>query len=128
MGMETVRSVVMVLLLSLVQGLMVMDEPSCEEVEEAECGLCHTVYMEECQMKMVPQMMPKKVSMCRNVTRYEEKCSTVMSSRMVEEKRPICKVEVMKAAKSASKKVMRCKLGMKKMKKFYPKLECKKVA
>ena len=67
--METVRSVVMVLLLSLVQGLMVMDEPSCEEVEEAECGLCHTVYMEECQMKMVPQMMPKKVSMCRNVTR-----------------------------------------------------------
>ena len=47
---------------------------------------------------------------------------------MVEEKRPICKVEVMKAAKSASKKVMRCKLGMKKMKKFYPKLECKKVA
>ena len=47
---------------------------------------------------------------------------------MVEEKRPICKVEVMKAAKSASKKVMRCMLGMKKMKKFYPKLECKKVA
>ena len=42
---------------------------------------------------------------------------------MVEEKRPICKLETMK-----SQKVMRCKLGMKKMKKVFPKLECRKVA
>ena len=53
----------------MVQGLMVMDEPSCHDVEEAECGVCHTLYMEECNMQMVPEMMPKKVSMCRNVTR-----------------------------------------------------------
>ena len=68
--MDTIKVVVVVVLvLSRVQGLMVMDEPSCHDVEEAECGVCHTLYMEECQMEMVPQMMPKKVSMCRNVTR-----------------------------------------------------------
>merc|ERR1712029_1180141 len=65
---------------------------------------------------------------CRNVTRYEEKCETIMRERMVEEKRPICKLEVMKTGKAGSKKVMRCKLGMKRMKKKYPKLDCKKVA
>merc|ERR1711973_585670 len=101
--MDPPRTVlVLVLLVSLVHGLMVMDEPSCQEVEEAECGLCHTVYM--------------------------EKCKTIMRERMVEEKRPICKLEVMKTVKAGSKKVMRCKLGMKRMKKKYPKLDCKKVA
>lgn len=60
--------------------------------------------------------------------RYEEKCETIMRERMVEEKRPICKLEVMKSGKAGSKKVMRCKLGMKRMKKKYPKLDCKKVA
>merc|ERR1711973_245080 len=127
--MDPPRTVlVLVLLVSLVHGLMVMDEPSCQEVEEAECGLCHTVYMEECKMEMVHEMMPKKVSMCRSVTRYEEKCETIMRERMVEEKRPICKLEVMKTGKVGSKKVMRCKLGMKRMKKMYPKVDCKKVA
>jgi len=124
--MEPPRTVLALLLLTSVvkvKGLMLMDEPSCHEVEEAECGLCHTVYMEECDMQMVPHMMPKKVSMCKNVTRYEENCQTLMSHKMVEEKRPICKLETMK-----SQKVMRCKLGMKKMKKVFPKLECRKVA
>ena len=51
-------------------GLMVMDESSCVEVEEEECGYCHTIYMEECKMKMVEEMMPNKVSVCKNVTRY----------------------------------------------------------
>ena len=70
--MEPPRTVLALLLLTSVvkvKGLMLMDEPSCHEVEEAECGLCHTVYMEECNMQMVPHMMPKKVSMCKNVTR-----------------------------------------------------------
>jgi len=126
--MDTIKVVVVVLVVSRVQGLMVMDEPSCHDVEEAECGVCHTLYMEECNMQMVPEMMPKKVSMCRNVTRYEEKCLTKMSYKMVEEKRPICKLEIMKSAKLEKKKVIRCKLGMKKMKKKFPKLECRKVA
>ena len=69
--METIKVllVMVVLVFSRVQGLMVMDEPSCHDVEEAECGVCHTLYMEECKMEMVAEMMPKKVSMCRNVTR-----------------------------------------------------------
>merc|ERR1712141_613928 len=117
--MDTIKVVVVVvvLVLSRVQGLMVMDEPSCHDVEEAECGVCHTLYMEECKMEMVAEMVPKKVSMCRNVTRYEEKCLTKMSYKMVEEKRPICKLEIMKSAKSERKK----------MKKKFPKSECRKV-
>ena len=69
MDTTKVLLVMVVLVVSRVQGLMVMDEPSCQDVEEAECGVCHTLYMEECSMEMVPEMMPKKVSMCRNVTR-----------------------------------------------------------
>merc|ERR1719394_872389 len=59
---------------SHVSGLMDMDESTCHEVEEEECGVCHTVYMQECDMVMVPEMMPTKVQMCKNVTRYEDKC------------------------------------------------------
>ena len=51
-----------------VAGVMVMDESSCVEVEEEECGFCHTIYMEECKMKMMEEMMPAKVSVCKNVT------------------------------------------------------------
>ena len=50
-------------------SVMVMDEASCVEMEQEECGICHTIYMEECKMKMVEEMMPTKVSMCKNVTR-----------------------------------------------------------
>ena len=53
----------------VVEGVMVMDESSCVEVEEEQCGFCHTIYMEECKMKMVEEMMPAKVSVCRNVTK-----------------------------------------------------------
>ena len=69
--MDNIKGVVVVLIVvtSTLQGLMVMDEPSCHDVEEAECGVCHTLYMEDCKMEMVAEMMPKKVSMCRNVTR-----------------------------------------------------------
>ena len=52
-----------------VMSLMVMDESSCVQVEEEQCGICHTIYMEECEMKMVEEMMPVKVAMCKNVTR-----------------------------------------------------------
>ena len=57
---------------SHVSGLMVMDESTCHDVEEEECGVCHTVYMQECDMVMVPEMMPTKVQMCKNVTRCVE--------------------------------------------------------
>merc|ERR1712227_910346 len=58
-------------MLNSVVGLMVMDETSCHEIEEEECGLCHTVYMEECNMVMK------------------------MKHKMVEEKRPICNLEIL---------------------------------
>ena len=48
---------------------MVMDEASCVEMEQEECGICHTIYMEKCEMKMVEEMMPTKVPICKNVTR-----------------------------------------------------------
>merc|ERR1711981_451192 len=104
---------------------MVMDESSCVEMEQ-----------EECKMKMMEEMMPTKVSMCKNITRYENKCQKVMEHKMVEEKRPICKVEMMgddhaKCENSKSKKckrVMKCSIGMKMMKKSYPKMVCEKVA
>ena len=52
-----------------VAALMVVDESSCVEVEEEECGFCHTIYMEECKMKMVEEMKPAKVNVCRNITK-----------------------------------------------------------
>ena len=65
--------VIQILLLGAVSkqvcSVMVMDETSCVEMEEEECGICHTIYMEECKMKMVEEMMPTKVSICKNVTR-----------------------------------------------------------
>merc|ERR1712106_131670 len=119
-----------------VNSFMVMDEQSCAEMEQEECGICHTIYMEECNMKMMEEMMPTKVSMCRNVTRYETKCQAVMEYKMVEEKRPICKVEMVtkdhteceNTESNNCKRVMKCSIGMKMTKKTYPSKVCEKVA
>eukprot|EP00092_Neocalanus_flemingeri_P026372 GFUD01028588.1.p1 GENE.GFUD01028588.1~~GFUD01028588.1.p1 ORF type:complete len:194 (+),score=50.61 GFUD01028588.1:64-645(+) len=124
---------------NLVTSLMVMDEASCAEVEEEECGICHTIYMKECEMKMEEEMMPVKVSMCKNVTRYESKCHEVMDHKMVEEKRPLCKFEILSKSHipcsekhtkldNVCKRVMTCKLGMKMMKKPDPKTVCEDIA
>jgi len=121
----------------LVMSRMVMDESSCEEVEEQECGLCHTVYMEECAMEMVEEMRPAMVKSCKNVTKYEEKCKTVMEDQEIEEKKPVCKVKMMnkdhKACvlekdKKACKRVMKCQLITKMVKKKMPNTKCEKVA
>ena len=53
-----------------VRAIMVMEEESCQEVEEEDCGVCHTIYMEKCEMKMLEEMMPTKVQICKNVTRF----------------------------------------------------------
>merc|ERR1711910_83361 len=52
------RLALILLLVHLSSSKMVMDETSCHEVEEEECGLCHTVYMEECSMKEVEESRP----------------------------------------------------------------------
>merc|ERR1712198_373600 len=79
---------------------------------------------------MVMEMMPKKVSMCKNVTRFEDKCVMKMKHKMVEEKRPICNLEILNNTSTnyQKKQIMKCKLGMKKMKKYYPEKDCTKVA
>merc|ERR1719318_1552495 len=87
-------------------------------------------------MKMVEEMMPTKVYMCKNVTRYETKCQKVMEHKMVEEKRPICKVEMMNKNHTKCenvkygkcKCVMKCSLGMKMMAKTYPETVCEDIA
>ena len=64
------RVLMLVLLIShQIIAFMLMDRESCVQVEEEECGICHTIYMEECKMKMVEEMIPTKVTMCKNVTR-----------------------------------------------------------
>ena len=68
--------------------------------------------------------------------RYESKCQKVVEHKMVEEKRPICKVEMMNKnhtkcenAKSGKcKRVMRCSLGMKMIPKTYPRTVCDDIA
>merc|ERR1711915_569941 len=140
------EGVVLVYLLwgcTFAMGLMVMDESSCVEVEEEECGYCHTIYMEECKMKMIEEMMPAKISVCKNVTRYENKCKTMMDEKMVEEERPICRIDMMNKNHTACedivspitsnvtdpcRPVMKCKVGVKKMKKKVPKTKCEKIA
>merc|ERR1719394_1608411 len=106
-------------MLNSVVGLMVMDETSCHEID-----------MEECNMVMEMEMMPKKVSMCKNVTRFEDKCVMKMKHKMVEEKRPICNLEILNNTSTnyQKKQIMKCKLGMKKMKKYFPEKDCTKVA
>ena len=62
-----------------------------------------------------------------------------MDEKMVEEERPICRIDMMNKNHTACKDiispvtdpckpVMKCKLGMKKMKKKVPKTKCEKVA
>jgi hypothetical protein len=77
-----------------------------------------------------------------NISRYVSKCKTVIGETMVEEEHPICKIRMVNKKhlycqeisqdkvknKDPCRPVMRCKLGMKKMKKQYPRTECEEVA
>jgi len=125
------------LLPELVITKMVMNETSCNEVEEEECGVCHTIYMPECEMIMVEEMMPTKLEMCKNVTMYEDNCQTVMETLEVEERRPICKVKQMNmkhkactigSNKGPCLKVMKCHLAKQMIKKELPRTKCDKTA
>ena len=77
-------------ILSLAQARMVMDKPSCREVEEEDCGLCHTVYMEECAMKEVEEMLPLRVEVCRR-----EECRMEKVMKEEEVVVPVCSVKSM---------------------------------
>jgi len=114
-----------------------MDETSCHEVEEEDCGVCHTIYMPDCEMKMVEEMMPSKVNMCKNITKYEDKCETTIETKEIEVRTPLCKVKLMDkhhmictddGDKDNCKKMMKCQLTTKMKKKQIPTIICKKVA
>merc|ERR1719348_1651680 len=136
-----VWSVLVVMLALLAQSgtvlsKMVMDEASCQEVEEEECGLCHTLYTQECSMKMVEEIVPQKVWSCQNVTRSEEQCTMLMEEAEVEERQPLCLVKsmnrehkacVVEKDKAACKRVMTCKMKKKMVKKVREKKKCEKV-
>merc|ERR1719483_313286 len=77
---------------------------------------------------MVEEMMPAKVQVCKNVTRYFHNCSTEMTYTEVEEEWPLCKVEMMNRNHTSCqeeeesgldslgetcKKVMKCQIGRK---------------
>merc|ERR1711874_194238 len=99
--------------------------------------------MEECRMKMMEEMMPAKMTVCKNATIYKTSCKTVMEEKMEEEEGPICKIRMTsknyksceeeptsgleKAADSCSP-MLECRIGMKKKMKKYPRTECEKVA
>jgi len=123
--------------LNFVRTKMIMDQTSCQEVEGEECGVCHTVYMPECEMKMVEEMMPRIVNMCKNMTKYEERCNTTMETKEVEERTPECKLELMdqhhkicsyESDQVGCKKVMRCHLTTQMKKKQIPNTICENVA
>ena len=79
------------LLLPLQLGArMVMDELSCRDVQEEDCGLCHTVYMEECAMKEVEEMLPLRVEVCRR-----EECRMEKVMKEEEVVVPVCSVKSM---------------------------------
>lgn len=87
----------MLLLLSLLPSLllpshclMVVQESSCRQVQEEECGLCHTVYREQCRLQEVQELWPTKVQVCRNTTRLEEQCEHVEEQEEQEVVRPVC--------------------------------------
>ena len=81
----------LLLLLPLqLEARMVVDSPSCREVEEEDCGLCHTVYMEECAMREVEEMLPLRVEVCRR-----EECRMEKVVREEEVVVPVCSVKSM---------------------------------
>ena len=47
----------------------VCDEEECVEEEEEECGLCHSIYMRECDIKMEYKYTPikEKTKQCKKL-------------------------------------------------------------
>jgi hypothetical protein len=98
-------------------------DEECVEVQERECGLCHSIYLRECSIRMEYSYTPEKVEECteypgnsfsnnnynssaasvweceqgyRRVCRtvYRSECDTQMEYRDMEEDHPVCSVEM----------------------------------
>ena len=104
------------------------EEMECVEVQERECGACHSIYVRECSIRMEYSFHPEKVEECveypstapfsnnstasssdcqkghRRVCRtvYRSECGTKMQYRDMEEDHPLCNVEMTEDCKRKS--------------------------
>jgi len=120
----------------------------CEEVEECsvteaeECGVCHSVYMRECNIDMEYTYTPVKVKECKEdpdcegeykrtcYTKYYTECSTKMVYQDMVEDHPVCSVTKKdRCTSSGCKKVpvMSCKIEKKTSRKSKPETSCERV-
>merc|ERR1719295_1207362 len=77
----------------------------CIQVSEEECGVCHSMYMRECNIRMEYTYTPVKVRECKEqlcsklgytrkcTTKYYSHCTTKLVYREMEEDYPACAVE-----------------------------------
>ncbi len=99
--------VVLLLLAGPGAARMLRDSSSCHQVEEEECGLCHTVYMEEGSGRPVEELRPTKVRMCRPA---DEECAMEPVASEVEEMRPVCSL---KPTDGEDRNVVQCSMEKK---------------
>lgn len=107
-------------------------DQECVEVQEQECGACHSIYLRECSIRMEYSFRPEKVEECveypppgggsdavagdcvqgyRRICRtaYRSECGTRMQYRDMEEDHPVCGIQMTedcskKAVAAADKK------------------------
>jgi len=111
----------------------------CVYVEEEECGVCHSMYMPECTMKMEYKFMPIMVEECRDTdctdegyrvkcsVEYFSECFTNMVVQDTMEDHPVCGVqeeEMCHGSDCKMMKVMKCKMEKKKTRKEIPETAC----
>jgi hypothetical protein len=96
------------------------EEVECVEVQERECGACHSIFVRECSIRMEYSFHPEKVEECveypannsyssslgssasdclegyRRICRtiYRSECGTQMQYRDMEEDHPVCGVQM----------------------------------
>lgn len=121
---------------------------NCEEVETCtlteveECGVCHSVYMRECNIDMQFYYTPVKVKECTEdpeceggykrscYTKYFSECSTKFVYKDMEEDHPVCSVTKQdRCTSSGCRKVpvMSCKIQKKTSRKSKPVTSCERI-
>lgn len=117
-------------------------EEECAEVEEEECGACHSIYMRECNIKMQYTYTPVKVRECsaslcgklgykrKCYTKYYSRCGTKMVYREMTEDHPVCGVKKQTRCTDKGCKevpVMRCEIEKRTVRKAKPETSCTRV-
>jgi len=129
-------------------------EQICDEEEEVECGLCHTMYIKECTIRMDKTNKPINIKTCFTVqgdnnckegytrtcrTLYSAECGTKWQYKEIEEDRPVCGVQMVGKCKGISKEgtnssrgcveipVMRCQIEKRTVRKRMPRTSCTRI-